>query len=359
MNYLKFNEIKFLNVDLNCICNAACPECARQRGYIYKNYNTPNGKYLQTNTWKKIIDELKYTLQKIVLCGNYGDAVASPNIIELINYAFSTCKDLQTFQIDSNMGLKNVEFWKELGSLSKQYGHKLKLHASIDGLEDTNHIYRRFVVWEKVCENLKAYNLAGGNSTQKMIQFTWNKHQEEKVQSFAKEIGCKVFEFTKNNNNDSDFFYNSYIDNKNNWNNRKHFNSLSDIDSSIIKESQCKEYKLKIKEKIKGDDIFCLTKKDKGIHLNWDGKIWPCCWYGGAYYNGNKVISESVKYETDYKYGDNWNNVQHHSIENILESDFYKKDLHNNQITDPSIMCMEVCSKCDDKWIKIHTRAQY
>lgn len=49
MNYLKINEVNFLNVDLNCICNAACPGCARKLGYIYKNYNTPNGKYLQTD----------------------------------------------------------------------------------------------------------------------------------------------------------------------------------------------------------------------------------------------------------------------------------------------------------------------
>ena len=31
----------------------------------------------------------------------------------------------------------------------------------------------------------------------------------------------------------------------------------------------------------------------------------------------------------------------------------------DNQQTNPSIMCTEVCGKCDDKWNRIHTRTQY
>jgi len=357
MKYLSINEIEFLNVDINCICNAGCPGCARQEGFIYKNPNTPDGKYMLLSTWKKIILPLKNYLKIIVLCGNYGEPGASPNLLELLEWTIRVCPNILKIQLDSNMGINNVKFWEKLGKLSNDNNYVIKVHASIDGLEDTNHIYRRFVKWDKVIKNLKAYNDAGGLSCWKMIKFPWNSHQHDEAQKLAKELGCFVFEFTITNNPNS--FYDMYKENKNDWWNKKVFNSRTQNNFKPSKE-ECITYK---KERIKKiahiDEISCITKKGKGIHTNWDGKIWPCCWYGGAIYHGDPHTREFVKHETDYVYGDNWNNVNYFTLEEIMNSNFYTKDLMHNQQSNPSIMCTEVCGKCNDKWNRIHTRSQY
>ena len=358
MKYLSVDEIKFLNVDINCICNAACPGCARQEGHIYRNFNTPNGEYMSISTWKKIILPLKNQLNNIVLCGNYGEPGASPNLPELIDWTANTCPNLSKIQFDSNVGVSNTKFWKKLGKLSNDYKHIIKLHASIDGLEDTNHIYRRFVKWNKVVENLKAYNDAGGMSCWKMIKFPWNSHQHEEAKTLAKELGCSTFEFNITNN-DSAPFYDMYKKNKKDWWNRTVFNSSTKSNFNPT-EKECFAYKKDyIKQYSNVNSISCITKNDNGIHANWDGKIWPCCWYGGAVHHGYSPIKELVKYETDYVYGEHWNDINHFTLEEIMNSPFYTNDLMDNQQNNPSIMCTEVCGKCDNKWNRIHTRTQY
>jgi hypothetical protein len=357
MKYLSLDEIRFLNVDINCICNAACPGCARQEGHVYRNPNTPNGEYMSISTWKKIILPLKNYLKVIVLCGNYGEPGASPNLPELIKWTVDACPALFKVQFDSNVGVNNTKFWTKLGKLSKENPHII-LHASIDGLEDTNHIYRRFVKWNKVVENLKAYNDAGGKSCWKMIKFPWNSHQHEEAKTLAKELGCSTFEFNITNN-DSSPFYDMYKKNKKDWWDREVFNSSTESNFNPT-EDECLAYKKDYTKQYSNvNSISCITKNDNGIHANWDGKIWPCCWYGGAIHNGYSPIKELVKYETDYVYKEHWNDVNHFTLEEIMNSPFYTNDLMDNQQTNPSIMCTEVCGKCDDKWNRIHTRTQY
>ena len=48
----------------------------------------------------------------------------------------------------------------------------------IDGLEDTNHIYRKNVKWKKLEENIKIYIKYGGTASWQFIVFEHNKHQE-------------------------------------------------------------------------------------------------------------------------------------------------------------------------------------
>ena len=56
-------------------------------------------------------------------------------------------------EIHTNGGARNVEFWENLGKLSKIAGKNILVIFSVDGLEDTNHIYRRNVKWDKLKEN--------------------------------------------------------------------------------------------------------------------------------------------------------------------------------------------------------------
>ena len=192
----------------------------------------------------------------------------------------------------------------------------------------------------------------------KMIKFPWNSHQHEEAKTLAKELGCSTFEFNITNN-DSSPFYDMYKKNKKDWWDREVFNSSTESNFNPT-EDECLAYKKDYTKQYSNvNSISCITKNDNGIHANWDGKIWPCCWYGGAIHHGHSPIKELVKYETDYVYKEHWNDVNHFTLEEIMNSPFYTNDLMDNQQTNPSIMCTEVCGKCDDKWNRIHTRTQY
>ena len=59
---------------------------------------------------------------------------------------------------------------------------------SVDGLEDTNHIYRRGVKWEKLITNMRAYSATGAYAVWEWLVFEHNQHQVEEARALAKEL---------------------------------------------------------------------------------------------------------------------------------------------------------------------------
>ena len=64
---------------------------------------------------------------------------------------------------------------------------------SIDGLQNTNHLYRRNVVWGKLIANVKAYNSQGAVSIWDYLVFKHNEHQIAKARKMSKKLGFKHF----------------------------------------------------------------------------------------------------------------------------------------------------------------------
>ena len=66
----------------------------------------------------------------------------------------------------------------------------------IDGLADTNSMYRRMTNFDKIMDNANAFISAGGNAHWKMIEFEHNKHQIEEARTVGKENGFANFTIT-------------------------------------------------------------------------------------------------------------------------------------------------------------------
>ena len=56
----------------------------------------------------------------------------------------------------------------------------------LDGLEDTNHIYRRYTDWSKIERNAKTFLNAGGKGSWVFIVFKHNEHQVDEAESYLK-----------------------------------------------------------------------------------------------------------------------------------------------------------------------------
>ena len=101
--------------------------------------------------------------------------------------------------VHTNGGGRTAEFWHNLGTISKNKGStswdkgRSGITFSIDGLADTNEIYRRKVNWDKLMENVKAYIGAGGLAEWKMLVFDHNKHQVEEAKELSKKLGFVHF----------------------------------------------------------------------------------------------------------------------------------------------------------------------
>ena len=66
-----------------------------------------------------------------------------------------------------------------------------KINFSIDGLEDTNHIYRRNVSWKKVWSNLNSFVESGGRGSWTYIVFKHNEHQVQEARNTATGLGLE------------------------------------------------------------------------------------------------------------------------------------------------------------------------
>ena len=82
--------------------------------------------------------------------GHLGDPMMNPKIAELAQ--LTKCRT----SVTTNGSIGTKETWQTLAQLG------VEGRFSIDGLEDTNHLYRQDVQWSKVMERAKWFIDAGG-----------------------------------------------------------------------------------------------------------------------------------------------------------------------------------------------------
>jgi hypothetical protein len=262
---LDFIKSKILHIEASSICNAACPMCERNingvgiaPGYELKNLPL---KWFHDNL------ETISKVEKIYFCGNLGDSASNKDLIKIIKY-IKKVNPLCTIGLNTNGGLRSTKFWSEMATLLT--GNLDYIVWSIDGLEDTNHLYRWNVKWNKVMENAKAYIDAGGIAHWDMLVFQHNAHQVEECIQVATDMG----------------FY---------WFRSKETNRWSTKDIPSLEPSS--PYIPIDYSKIV--DISCERDKEQSTFIDYQGKVWPCCYLGNTNFadKGTKNIEVMNNYK--------------------------------------------------------------
>lgn len=177
-----------VHVEASTRCNSRCVLCPRFIG------NTPitdpnlNLTEIKINEFKEWFpkDVLKLAVQ-FHFCGNFGDPTACVDLAEIVEYLIEN--NVPNVIVRTNGGARDVRFWTKMGSLLTSPNRSVVF--SVDGLESTNHLYRREVKWKTLVRNIKAFTSSGGYATQDFLVFKHNEHQIEEAKEYAKEIGIK------------------------------------------------------------------------------------------------------------------------------------------------------------------------
>jgi len=181
-------KIKVLHLEPTDVCQAACPLCARETD---KNFNKSLNHHLTIDQiLKHFNDGVIADLDKVFMCGNYGDPAAGQHTKTIYQY-FRNINPRIVLGMNTNGALKNSKWWHEIGKIFNQQNDYVVF--SIDGLEDTNHIYRRNVDWGKLLNNAQAYILAGGPAHWDMLVYKHNQHQVDACEQMARDMGFKWF----------------------------------------------------------------------------------------------------------------------------------------------------------------------
>jgi len=174
-------------------CNSGCSMCPR---YDLKGFeiSTLENKEWTLESFKKAWS-LKFLsqLQKILACGNFGDPCACKEFVDIYEYCRETNPGMG-LACNTNGSLRNPAWWSRLGAVMRE-DQNLGNYCtfSLDGLEDTNHLYRRNTNWKKIMENAQAFINAGGVAHWDYIVFEHNEHQVDEARELAKTMGFKNF----------------------------------------------------------------------------------------------------------------------------------------------------------------------
>jgi len=324
MPFLKLKDIDTVTVDFTSHCNAMCGNCARNIGGVQVNPSMPL-EHMKPATWKNLFTEkVLENINKIIFNGSYGDPLRNPYIFECLNYLKQYNKP--EIHIHTNGGMNGPKFFAELAECLKDFPFPTHVVFSIDGLEDTNHLYRRNVQWHKVMENAKSFIDAGGLARWRMIVFEHNAHQLKDAEQLSKAMGFGKFDI----NGGYTF---SAIDSVVGEAIEK-FKASKKDDARTIKYNKehldnVDRVKGLLKEGFDKGHITCKWQKKKKIQISHVGEVFPCCYLEAERYpkDANSIYAKDV---TDM----NWLNINNNSLEHILDS---------NVLTTPSENRFKIC----------------
>lgn len=312
--YLEYNAIRELHLEFTSLCNARCPMCSRTDNPVLPLESISLS---DVKEWFPV--EFLKTLQHMYSCGNYGDPIVHPECLEICRYFRDNgC----AVSLHTNGGVRDHAFWKELADIG------VRVVFAIDGLEDTNHIYRVGVDWKRLMSNVKTFIGNGGRATAAFILFEHNEHQEDDIRALCEELG-----FVKFNVKRSSRFVSKKdpvkdkikIQNKNNVVIKQTTKKLSkktsyekQVETAIKTHGTWDKY-------ISNTEINCKTQKDRSIYVDFQGRVWPCCWLG--------VVHKESKDDTLKVYdlfGHNMNSLRHNTLYDIVTGEWLGKELANS-----------------------------
>jgi len=186
----RYEDLRIVHLELTHRCNAACPMCARNLHGGAINPDMPLSELSLADVEAILLPELIGRLKRIYACGNYGDPIVARDCIEVFRYLREHGPDLN-LDLHTNGSARRPEWWRELAAIMKSGPHYLRF--GIDGLEDTNHLYRRGTDWKTVMRSAETFIAAGGRAEWDFLVFRHNEHQVEEARKLAGNMGFKEF----------------------------------------------------------------------------------------------------------------------------------------------------------------------
>lgn len=346
MWYFTEKQIRRVHFEISNYCNARCPECPREDINVIDNETGVNLFQDWIDTYFLSLDIIKENfnikntpeLQSISFCGCFGDAATHPKLIDIIDY-FTEEFPLITIYLHTNGGLKTPRFWEELAySLSNAHYHEV--YWGLDGLEDTNHLYRVNVKWSKVKENWQAFNNAGGNSIWQFIVFPHNFHQVEEAKEYARQEGFSSFKTVisyRYSELKAEDLPEKYI----------HPNILNKDEDFDTMENKQQIQLLPTLDNIELNDINdgattvrCESMADRYIFVFSEGTVWPCSKLGAWKYD-DTYISKKIHDDTNAR---KINNLKNYSLQQIMNNEYFSSLYATHQSKSLCSACKEECS---------------
>lgn len=332
-NLFKYDLIDEYQIEITSLCNAACPQCPRN------NLGEGINPYMPlTSIKREVIDrafpkELVQRLRQVFFCGSYGDPIAHHEFLDILK-DFRQKSPTVWLYIHTNGGIRNTDWWAELAKVLNGYG---KIDFGIDGLADTNHLYRRNVNFDRVMENTQAFITAGGKAQWNYIVFEHNEHQVEEARQLSKDMGFESFLPRSTGR----FFNHTTVEEMPSWPSTNYElhppKNLAYRNKSMLKLVELKNDYQDVREYFDTTEIRCDALLGNKVIISAEGLVLPCNFFTHNLYDArfhddslpgaNKLSfvngRNQVEAIVDY-YGKDNLNIHHRTIEEIFANPFWQ-----------------------------------
>lgn len=347
MNY-NLNNIG-IHLEISSNCNSRCLDCQRyitSTDIVNPNIEIGNKGLIDLHMVDNIFDDnICKNARYLNLTGTYGDFITHPNVFDILIHIGKKIDLFKNERINSNLkpnlmlmaetngGLHNTDWWRNLADIIlKYYSNSSNIIFGLDGVDNEMHqLYRRGVDYNKVLENAKSLSNAGINTTWSMIVFEHNKNYVQEAENLSKDYGFSKFKIRRSRSRFKHVEKYTVKENKK--------NNISNKDIETLK-SYKEIGKPLIQDTVK---VSCEWKNKNQISIDYTGRVWQCCYFSFFYHqrphninteNANLLsLIERQKsglsyYENNYE--NNWNNVNYHTLTEILKHQFFITDLPNS-----------------------------
>ena len=340
---LSFNEIKIIQLEISSYCNAACPQCPRNYFGGATIPTLPLRKWTLTEFKKIFTPELLKQLEQVYFCGTYGDPMTNMRIVDMCKFLRDSNSNIK-IGIHTNGGVNTETVYAKLAEIVDF------IAFGIDGLEDTNHLYRRNTNYNKIMKNSKAFINAGGHAIWDFIVFKHNEHQIEQVRQLSIDLGFKEFNIKKTSrflNHNHEYVEKLFVYNRKKFvdytiaipTNQKFINENYHTLNMVGQQfGSLAVYSQKTK-------INCNALRIKEIYIGADGFVFPCGWLHDRLY-GHNVEAHQDHYQIKQMMHNSggWTtaNIFHTSLQDIVNGSWFteiESSWSNKRLERCGIMC--------------------
>jgi MoaA/NifB/PqqE/SkfB family radical SAM enzyme len=279
----RYEDLRSLHLEVTTRCNASCGQCPRNIEGGAVNPALPLVELSLADARRIFPLEFVRQLRGAFLCGNYGDPMVAKDTLEILRY-FREGNPKIRLKMHSNASGRDAAFWRSLAEVVDV------CTFSIDGLSDTNHLYRRGTEWERIIDNARTFIAAGGTAFWDFIVFRHNQHQIEEARALSKVLGFERFAIRKT----SRFWRSGRMLEQTPVRSRdgtiEYFleppdraELVHDDARRLLERTEGRE----AHEAYLGEtEIECKVVEEKQIYVSAEGLVFPCCWTASIHHLG-------------------------------------------------------------------------
>ena len=271
-------------------CTLECPLC--DRTWFYETFKKRSLHEINIDNLIRFVGPNA----NVSLQGNNGDPIYHSNFHELCSkLKNNNCK----LSITTNGSAKTKAWWEKL---NKILDNNDDITFSIDGLEDTNHLYRKNAKWKSIMNAVEVLQNRKCKMEWKFIPFKHNQHQIYQAKKLSEKLNFDSFRLEKSDR---------WLGKKDLMPDREYVDSYYEHQQTVLINPQYKT----------GMNPYCIKNNlpSNQLYIDAEGDFYPCCWIGSYKYKYKHVFSPK---QNNFNIKDNTLNdiLTKNSVKSFFES---------------------------------------